>query len=127
MLWPSTIQFSPRYFESLMKHAVPLNETAIARLSHNAMALDVYTWLAQRLHRVEEAKGGGRSLDRFARAVWPWLRTVAGFSARVPAHLASQVKAVYPESKFELTRGGMTLRHSRSPVGKRLLPMSREN
>jgi hypothetical protein len=58
VLWPSTIQFSTRYFESLMKHAVPLNETAIARLSHNAMALDVYTWLAQRLHRVDEAKGG---------------------------------------------------------------------
>src|ERR1700678_20251 len=56
VLWPSTIQFSTRYFESLMKHAVPLNEIAVARLSHNAMALDIYTWLAQRLHRVEEGK-----------------------------------------------------------------------
>ena len=56
VLWPTTVQFSQRYFESLMKHAVPLNETAVARLSHNAMALDIYTWLAQRLHRVEEGK-----------------------------------------------------------------------
>ena len=56
VLWPCTVQFSQRYFESLMKHAVPLNETAVARLSHNAMALDIYTWLAQRLHRVEEGK-----------------------------------------------------------------------
>jgi hypothetical protein len=31
---------------------VPLNAAAEARLSHGAMALGVYTWLAQRLHRV---------------------------------------------------------------------------
>jgi len=35
---------------------MPLNETAIARLSHSAMTLDIYTWLAQRLHRVKEGK-----------------------------------------------------------------------
>jgi hypothetical protein len=29
VLWPSTVHFSERYFESLMKHAVPLNEIAI--------------------------------------------------------------------------------------------------
>jgi len=48
--------FSPVFFESLMKHAVPLNEAAVARLSHSAMALDVYTWLANRLHRVDPNK-----------------------------------------------------------------------
>ena len=34
----------------------PLDERAIAALSHSAMALDVYCWLAQRLHRVEHGK-----------------------------------------------------------------------
>jgi hypothetical protein len=127
MLWPSTIQFSSRYFESLMKHAVPLNETAIARLSHNAMALDVYTWLAQRLHRVDETKGG-------VGVPWTGLHEQFGHGyerlrdfRRVFQRTLRQVKAVYPESKFELTRAGMTLRHSRSPIGKRLLPMSRED
>jgi hypothetical protein len=52
VLWPTTVAFSPVYFQSLMQHAVPLNEHAVARLSHSAMGLDVYTWLAQRLHRV---------------------------------------------------------------------------
>ena len=47
--WPTQVQFSPEYFDSLVSHAVPLNESAVARLSHNAMALDIYTWLAQRL------------------------------------------------------------------------------
>ena len=44
------------YFESLTRHAVPLDERAIAALAHSAMALDVYCWLAQRLHRIPEGK-----------------------------------------------------------------------
>ena len=124
VLWPTTVQFSQRYFESLMKHAVPLNETAIARLSHSAMALDIYTWLAQRLHRVEEGKS----------ALVPWVSVWEQFGngyaqirefRRVFLRTLKQVKVVYPEAKFELTRGGMKLQHSRPPVAHRLLPMSR--
>ena len=56
ILWPSTIQLSQEYFQSLKAHAVPLDETHIAALSHSALALDVYTWLAQRLHRIPAGK-----------------------------------------------------------------------
>lgn len=56
VLWPSTVQLSQEYFNSLMNHAVPLDEAHIAALSHSALALDVYAWLAQRLHRVPVGK-----------------------------------------------------------------------
>ena len=56
VLWPSVVGLSPEYFASLTRHAVPLDERAIAALSHSAMALDLYAWLAQRLHRVEPGK-----------------------------------------------------------------------
>jgi hypothetical protein len=56
VLWPSVIDLSTSYFESLMKYAVPLDEAHIAALSHSALALDIYTWLAQRLHRVPMGK-----------------------------------------------------------------------
>jgi hypothetical protein len=124
VLWPTTVQFSQRYFDSLMKHAVPLNETAIARLSHSAMALDIYTWLAQRLHRVEEGKtvlvpwvslweqfGNGYAQIRQFR--WIFTRTL------------KQVKVVYPEAKFQLSPKGMHIQNSLPPVARRLLPMSR--
>ena len=52
VLWPSTVSLSHDYFESLQRHAVPLDERALAALSHSAMALDLYAWLAQRLHRI---------------------------------------------------------------------------
>ena len=41
-----------RLLHSLQEHAVPLNEADLAALAHSAMALDLYAWLAQRLHRV---------------------------------------------------------------------------
>jgi hypothetical protein len=53
VLWPAYVELSPRYFESLSRHAVPLDERAIAALSNSPMALDVYAWLAQRLCRVK--------------------------------------------------------------------------
>lgn len=122
VLWPTTVQFSPRYFESLMKHAVPLNETAVARLSHNAMALDIYTWLAQRLHRVPERKN----------VLVPWTSLHEQFGQgyeqirdfrRVFVRTLRQVKLVYPEAKFELAAEGMKLWHSRPPVARKLLPI----
>jgi hypothetical protein len=124
VLWPTTVQFSQRYFESLMKHAVPLNETAVARLSHSAMALDIYTWLAQRLHRIEEGKT----------ALVPWASLWQQFGhgyaqirefRRVFNRTLKQVKVVYPEAKFDLSPAGMRLQHCRPPVAQRLLPMSR--
>ncbi len=56
VFWDSSIELSKDYFESLMKHAIPLDKRAIGALSHNAMALDIYAWLAQRLHRINPAK-----------------------------------------------------------------------
>src|SRR3954452_547784 len=52
VLWPTHVRLSSDYFESLQRHAVPLDERALGALSHSAMALDVYAWLAQRLHRI---------------------------------------------------------------------------
>lgn len=53
ILWPSRVQLSEEYFQSLLNHAIPLDDRALAALSHNAMALDIYSWLAQRLHRIQ--------------------------------------------------------------------------
>jgi hypothetical protein len=52
-LWSSSVKLSDEYFSSLINHAIPLDERALAALSNNALALDTYSWLAQRLHRVQ--------------------------------------------------------------------------
>lgn len=118
VLWPTTVQFSQRYFESLMRHAVPLNEAAVARLSHSAMGLDLYTWLAQRLHRVQEGKT----------AFVPWVSLKEQFGhgyhrmdnfKRVFRTTLRQVHVVYREARFALDGKGMRLQFSQPPVLRR--------
>lgn len=117
-LWPTYVEFSDSYFQSLVKHAVPLNESAIGALSHSAMALDTYTWLAQRLHRVQ--KGG---------ALVPWERLYEQFGQgfgrqrdfkRKFNTALKQVHAVYPAARFKLEEQGMTLYSSPPPIKRRL-------
>src|SRR3954468_11462480 len=69
VLWPSTVTLSADYFDSLQQHAVPLDPRAIAALAGSALALDVYVWLAQRLHRI---KGGSQTIT------WQALKTQFG-------------------------------------------------
>jgi Plasmid encoded RepA protein len=117
VLWPSVVHLSGEYFTSLVQHAVPLDERAIGALSHSAMALDVYSWLAQRLHRISNAKrqfipwplvqeqfgGGYRSLPKFRQVFMQALR---------------QVCVVYPAAKIDVTGHGLFLYTSPPPVVK---------
>ena len=115
VLWPSTIQLSLDYWESLKTHAVPLDEAAVGALSHSALALDIYAWLAQRLHRVPE---GATAL-----LAWPVLQDQFGLGyARLVDFrkyfivALKQVAAVYPKARIELDRRGMTIRNSPPPI-----------
>lgn len=53
VIWDNNIVLSDDYFNSLINHAVPLDARHVAALSNNSFALDLYAWLAQRLHRVK--------------------------------------------------------------------------
>lgn len=48
------INLDTEYYQSLLESAVPLDELALQALSNNSMALDIYAWLAHRLHRIEK-------------------------------------------------------------------------
>jgi Plasmid encoded RepA protein len=118
VMWPSLLCLSDQYFRSLQAHAVPLDPRAIAVLKGSSLCLDVYCWLAQRLHRIHPARSQTIS--------WPALKEQFGadygrmvdFRAKfVPALRA--VWAVYPSAKMEVASDGLTLLHSPPPVPKR--------
>jgi Plasmid encoded RepA protein len=120
VLWPSTIQLSLDYFASLQEHAVPLNEADLAALAHSAMALDIYSWLAQRLHRVNPS--------RPAFIQWPALKQQFGLDYARMSHFKPkfrialrQVLTRYKAARIDLDSGGMRLHHSPPPVTKRLV------
>jgi hypothetical protein len=117
VLWPSTVRLSLDYFESLRVHAVPLDERAIAALSHSAMALDIYAWLAQRLHRIPKPH----------RQMIPWVALQEQFGsdyARIRKFREKfmvalrQVNAVYPAAKIDVLPRGLLLHTSPPPVAK---------
>ncbi len=115
VLWPATVRLSADYFDNLTRHAVPLHETALAALSGNAMALDVYAWLAQRLHRVDPAKP--------VLVPWPALQAQFGWHydrldnfRPVFRRTLGLVMSQYRGAQVNLDRRGMMLSHSQTPV-----------
>jgi len=123
VLWPATLKLSLDYFETLTRFAVPLDERAIAALAHSAMALDVYCWLAQRLHRIPEGKpqfvSWAALFDQFGQGY-----SAIRFFRRDFLRLLRQVKATYPAAEMSEDAKGMVLAHSEPPVPKRMILLS---
>jgi hypothetical protein len=123
VLWPSSIRLSDAYFDSLRRHAVPLDHRAVGALAGSALALDCYAWLAQRLHRVPD---GGQFIT------WPALQEQFGpdysrirkFREKYLVALRA-VLSVYPAAKVEADARGIRLHRSRPPVAPRLVQVGR--
>lgn len=124
LLWPSTIRLSLDYFESLRRHAVPLDEQVVAELARSAMGLDIYAWLAQRLHRVEPARSafvGWNALQ--GQFGWHYRRTRK--FREVFRVTLDTVLAHYRGARIAVDERGMVLHHSPPPVRGRLAIISR--
>lgn len=123
VLWPSTLKLSLDYYESLQRFAVPLDERAIAALAHSAVALDIYCWLAQRLHRIPDGKPQmvpWASLHEQFGQGYTRIRKFREFFSG----LLLQIHAAYPDARFETDGRGMTLWQSSPPIRKRLVSLS---
>lgn len=115
VLWPGVIKLSDQFHNSLMEHAIPLDERALAALANNAMALDIYVWLAQRLHRVSKEKPMNIS--------WKALEEQFGGAYTSPRkfrqNFRERMKLVlkfYCEANVEDTPRGLRLRNSPPPI-----------
>jgi hypothetical protein len=118
LIFPSTIGLGAEYFRSLQDHAVPLDERAIAALAHNAMAIDVYCWMAQRLHRVDPKRGQFLAWTNLHEQFGQGYERIRDFR-RAFLNVLNLVKAQYPAAKFATDPGGMMLFNSPPPVQRR--------
>jgi len=139
VLWPSIIRLSLDYWESLKAHAVPLDEDHIARLSHSALALDIYAWLANRLHRVPANKSvtvswpalhgqfgqGYARINHFRAAFRVALKEVLALykTARIDLNEERKPPRIYSQGGKLVLREppakGLTLHNSPPPVSRR--------
>lgn len=117
-IWPGMLELSPAFFTSLTEHAVPLDHTALAALQHSALALDIYTWLAHRLYRVNKVQGNKVSWMNMQEQFGQEYKDLRDFKKEFK-HLLLQVLRVYPQAKVEIITGGMILKPSPPPVARK--------
>ena len=115
--WPDMIELHPKFFNTLLEHAVPLDPRAIGALQHSALALDVYTWMAHRLCRVRTDNG--------VKLYWKNLRDQFGQEYKNPKDFKkafsgalTKVCAVYPTARISEEVGGIRLYPSSPPIPK---------
>ena len=108
-LWQDRVRLDPGFWRSLREHPVPVREEAIRAIGTRSLAIDVYIWLAYRLH----------ALSRRTPVTWAALHGQFGAGFR----LVRQIKptflealglalAVYPEARVDTDRDGILLHPS---------------
>ncbi|HEY7330668.1 MAG TPA: replication protein RepA [Gemmataceae bacterium] len=118
ILWPSTVRLSEEYFRSLGRHAVPLDHRAVGILASSSMALDVYVWLAQRLHRVPPGRPQLITWLALHEQFGQGFARLRDFRRRFLQTL-HHVQAAYPNARLTASDVGLTLEHSPPPVPPR--------
>jgi hypothetical protein len=116
-LWRETVVLDEVFYESLIRHPLPVREAAIRALAGRSMAIDLYVWLAYRLHH----------LNRPTRVPWPALYHQFGagfalqrqFKAHAREALALALSA-YPEAQVRVGDEAIILMPSPAPVPERL-------
>ena len=112
-LFVEVAKLSEVFFDLLKKHPVPVEDAAIRAINNNSAALDLYAFLAYRLH----------SLTKPTQVSWAALKAQFGtgvgrmdnFRARFVESLKLAM-AVYREAKVEVEERGLVLYPSPPPV-----------
>ena len=117
-LFVEKASLSQSFFDELKKHPVPVEEAAVRQIANNSLALDVYCWLAYRLH----------SLDAPVSVSWKALHGQFGRSVARLDHFKDHFRtvlalatSVYPDAMVEenQTGTGLILKPSKPPVAAR--------
>jgi hypothetical protein len=120
-LFAQHARLSEAFFVSLQKHPVPIEEAAVRAIANNSMAIDIYAWLAYRLH----------ALPKPIPVSWRALKQQFGVSFsrldNFKTTFSSNLRlalAVYRDAKVEDGQGGLILHPSRPPVAPRQVARS---
>lgn len=114
-LFEDRVLLDSDFFEQLRRHPVPLQDAAIQQLKDSSAALDVYVWLAYRLHHLERRTPiGWRDLHQQFGAGY---KNLYQFKPKFLQALAEAVSA-YPEARVDVEDTHILLHPSPPPVRK---------
>jgi hypothetical protein len=115
------IMLTEGFFDHLRDHAVPLDENAIRQLRDSATALDLYTWLAYRLPRINKARPSLLSWSQLAVHFGNDGNNIRKFRQTIRDAWERHVSAVYPEARAEFDTAAIRLFASPAPLQRRAL------
>src|ERR1700730_1727846 len=102
-LWQDRVRLDEGFWRSLRAHPVPVREEAVRAIGTRSLALDVYIWLAYRLH----------ALTRTTPVTWAALHAQFGAGFKAIRQLKPTFRdalglalAVYPEARVDLDPTG---------------------
>ncbi len=111
-LWQDRVRLDEGFWRSLREHPVPVREEAVRAIGTRSLALDVYIWLAYRLH----------ALTRMTPVTWIALHAQFGAGFKAIRQLKPTFRdalglalAVYPEARVDLDPTGVVL-HPSAPA-----------
>ena len=117
-LWTDTVRLSDEYFKALKEHPVPVWEPAIREISNRSMALDIYVWLAYRLHALRQPLP--LSWTAVYEQFGAGFASTGSFRQAFKQSLAFAL-CVYPEARVDVVDTGLMLYASPPPIEKRSL------
>ena len=114
-LWEDRVLLDEAFFTALREHPVPVLEAAIRQLRDRSMSLDIYVWLAWRLH----------SLTKATTISWPALyaqfgtgfKAVRQFKPRFTEALQAAL-AAYPEAHVSVDEKAIILHTAKPPIAR---------
>jgi hypothetical protein len=114
-LFEDKVLLDADFFEQLRRHPVPLRDAAIQELKDSSTALDIYVWLAFRLHHLDRRTPIGwkdlyQQFGAGYRHMWAW-------KPKFVQALAEAVSA-YPEARVDVEDTHIVLHPSPPPVAK---------
>jgi hypothetical protein len=114
-LWNDRVLLNEEFYRALREHPVPVSEAGLRAIGPRSMVIDVYIWLAYRLH----------ALNRDVSVSWPALHAQfgAGFQLirKFRSHFIECLEfamAAYPDARVSVDERGLVLRPSRPAVSK---------
>lgn len=116
-LWRDKVVLSQTFFNAIREHPVPLRMSALRAIASKSAVIDIYLWLAYRLHSLQGPTPiSFQALrDQFGAGYSDDPASLQPFRRKFLEQFAAAT-AAYPEAKFEVGRGHITLHPSPPPV-----------
>jgi hypothetical protein len=115
VLWQDRVILDEDFYRALREHPVPVSDTALRAIGPRSLVIDIYIWLAYRLHALK--KDVEISWTALHAQFGAEVERLRGFRKYFIECLAIAV-AAYPDARVDVADRGLILRPSRPAIAK---------